>query len=411
MPTIQEPREARPFLPYDVPMIYRLTPHGISLDSAMRLTRGINTVEGAVMSAVPLADLGTPTFVIRGGEMDGFIGQFRHKSGDVHAHLTFIAPEPDSDEGEREWLALLDTMVNHAAKRGASRLHAETEENSPAHEVMVRAGFSTIARQQIWGRMPEAIGTEPDTSYWRPAAEQDSIGIMSLYHLVVPRIVAQAEPPLELKTGTALVLERDGRIMGWLGVQKGSSGIYLIPCLHSDLAMEAEPILNEALYLLKGADKNPVFIPIRRYHGWLESALVNLRFESGYREAVMARQAEVRVEKPAFALSRYTVRAAVASVGVSGSVPDRARRFSGEYVVEFSGQFWSQSSGRLSGRFSNQPITHFSSGSATIDAGHLYAENPTKHLTRNTAHSLHADRADASVQPNSSKERHGISDH
>src|SRR5215475_3640340 len=82
--------EVRPFLPIDLPLIRRLAPLGVSFDSMTSLTRGMHTLGDAVWSAVPLADLGTPTFVMRQDDR-AYVAQFRHKSGGQHAHLTFIA--------------------------------------------------------------------------------------------------------------------------------------------------------------------------------------------------------------------------------------------------------------------------------------------------------------------------------
>ena len=86
--------EARLFLPIDLPLLRRLTPFGVSFNSATSLTRGIHTRGGCGLGIVPLADLGTPTFVIRDGDGD-YVAQFRHKAGDQHAHIVFIAPDLD----------------------------------------------------------------------------------------------------------------------------------------------------------------------------------------------------------------------------------------------------------------------------------------------------------------------------
>src|SRR5262249_16409035 len=118
--------EVRPFLPIDLPLIRRLAPLGVSFDSMTSLTRGMKTPADAVWSAVPLADLGTPAFVM-GQDDRAYVAQFRHKSGAQHAHVTFIAPDLDV-YGELAWLQLLDTMTQYAGRRGALTLKAEVAE-------------------------------------------------------------------------------------------------------------------------------------------------------------------------------------------------------------------------------------------------------------------------------------------
>src|SRR5438132_2454797 len=64
----------------------------LSLHDALPiLTRGSHSLEGAMWSAVPLTDLGTPTFVLRDGD-NAYVAQFRHRGGSPHAHITFFAP-------------------------------------------------------------------------------------------------------------------------------------------------------------------------------------------------------------------------------------------------------------------------------------------------------------------------------
>ena len=115
--------EARPILPIDLPLVRRLAAHGVSLDSATNLTRGPHTLEGALWSSVPLADFGTPTFVLRDSET-AYVAQFRHRNGDSQAHITFIAPDV-SLCGDSGWLSLIDSMTQAAGRRGATMLKAE----------------------------------------------------------------------------------------------------------------------------------------------------------------------------------------------------------------------------------------------------------------------------------------------
>src|SRR5215468_12122225 len=179
--------EARPFLPIDLPLVRRLTLHGLSLDSATSLTRGVHILEGAVWGSVPLTDLGTSTFVLRSIDKrydKNFVAQFRHKAGAQHAHIVFIAPDLEYHIDRLAWLQLLDTMVAAAGRRGALTLNAEVDENSAAFEVLREAGYAVYARQSIWRHAPDSIPADRDLL--RPETDQDAIAISALVAHVVP---------------------------------------------------------------------------------------------------------------------------------------------------------------------------------------------------------------------------------
>lgn len=290
--------EARPFLPIDLPMVRRLIPSGVSLDPITNLTRGANTMEGAVWGAVPLAYLGTPTFVIRADEI-GYVAQFRHKAGDPHAHIVFIAPDLDQRHSESAWLHLLDAMVVAAGRRGAHTLNAEVEESSAAFEVLQQAGFATFARQEIWQRGPTSL-LQSEPGLVRPSTDHDTIGIQALYASVVPRLVMQADALPDGKHG-GLVFEHQGRIVGYFAVYTGKYGIYVQPFLNADsCADRIDTILAAMLDQLPRADRINVYLCVRRYQMWLREALNVLGFEPCISQAVMVKRTTCLIEHPVF---------------------------------------------------------------------------------------------------------------
>jgi len=308
--------EARLFLPIDLPLLRRLTPFGVSFDSATSLTRGIHTVEGAVWGSVPLADLGTPTFVIRHRSGD-YVAQFRHKAGDQHAHIVFIAPDLDRCDSDTAWLHLLDAMVYAAGKRGALTLNAEVSETTSAFAVLRQAGFAVYARQEIWKRDPGAAPAVPN-SVLRVETPGDDFGVNTLYASVVPRLVLQADAPPETGRG-GLIYECDGRILAYLQVQEGKCGIYIHSFVHPDAYSQTESILAETLSRVPRVDRLPVYFRVRRYQDWLRGSLSAVGFESWASQAVMVKHTACRVEHP-------VLRTAHALEGVVPALP-RHNRF------------------------------------------------------------------------------------
>jgi hypothetical protein len=295
--------EARPFLPIDFPLIRRITPNGVSLDSTMNLTRGGQTLEGAVWSAVPLADLGMPTFVLRAGDRN-YAAQFRHKLGDPHAHIVFIAPDIEQYADTTAWFQLIDTMVVAAGKRGALTLNAEVDESGLAFEVLREAGFSLYMRQTIWHRAANALACG-ETSLLRPETDRDSIGIHALCASVIPRMVCQAGGLPEL--GNGFVYEEHGHVSAYLAVQEGKCGIYIQPFMRPEIYDRAGEILSSLWAMLPRADKLPMYVCVRRYHEWLQGTLTTLDFQPWARQAVMVKHLTSRVEQAQW--SRERVRA------------------------------------------------------------------------------------------------------
>ncbi|MEP7288184.1 MAG: hypothetical protein ABI947_20710 [Chloroflexota bacterium] len=287
--------EARFILPHDLPLVRRLASQGVSFDSATSLTRGPHTLEGALWNALPLTDLGMPTFVMRNGD-NAYVAQFRHKSGEQHAHITFIAPDVNL-YGESAWLALLDAMTMAAGRRGAFTLNAEVAETGVPFVILREAGFAVYARQEIWKREPRLISTDV-TDVLRPATAQDSWAISSLYSSVVPRLVLQADALPEYGHG-GLVYEENGQILGYLSIQEGKYGLYVQSLLHPDAYHQSRMIIAALLARLPRVERLPLYWPVRRYQEWLNGPLNDMGFDAWSSQAVMVKHTVYRLEQPA----------------------------------------------------------------------------------------------------------------
>jgi hypothetical protein len=289
--------DVRPFLPIDLPLVRRLTPQGIGFDSATSLTRGIHTLEGAVWGSVPLGDLGTPTFVLRSDEND-YVAQFRHRTGEQHAYIVFVAPDLEHCGGDSAWLQLLDAMVSAAGRRGALTLNAEVGETTAEFAVLRQSGFAVYARQEIWKREPGPVRQETDVQL-RPEADVDTFGIHSLYASVVPRLVLQADAPPETSRD-GLIYERDGQILAYLLAQEGKCGIYIRSFVHPEIYDQTQAILTAVLRHLPHAERLPVYFCVRRYQDWLRGSLSALDFDTWVSQAVMVRHTACRLEQAAY---------------------------------------------------------------------------------------------------------------
>jgi hypothetical protein len=291
--------EPKPLTPLDLPLVRRVIPQRLALDTAAALMRGMPGLEDVLLSSVPLADLGSPTLVIRNEDGGGGVGQFRLRSDKTVAHLTFLAPEPQESESHI-WALLLDALVFEAGRRGAHLISAEVPEGHWVGDLFRTAGFAVYSRQVILRRKPgmPLVGADPDLL--RPEHARDAIGLSALQVNTVPRLLLQAEP-VPAADCTGLVYERDGQIAGYLAVAEGKTGIVIKPYFHPEVYDQAAAILVAALAHLPRSALLPVYVYARAYQDWLRGVLERVEFESWMQQALMVKHTLVRVERLEFA--------------------------------------------------------------------------------------------------------------
>lgn len=290
--------EPRSVTPLDLPLVRRVISQHLPLDISAALSRGISGMEDALLSSVPLTDLGAPTMVLRQGEK-AYVGQFRQSADKTVAHLTFLAPEP-GEADVYEWTRLLEAITFEAGKRGAHLVKAEVAENHPVFAAFRIAGFAVYARQVILRRSPghpaNVNGHRNGNFVLRPQCERDAIPVATLYANTVPRLLQQVEPPPG-PDSSGLIYERDGQIAGYLAVIEGKSGIVIKPYFHPEVYDEAAEIIMSALKWIARAEQQPVYLYARAYQDWLRGALERVEFEPWTHQALMVKYALVRVER------------------------------------------------------------------------------------------------------------------
>jgi hypothetical protein len=261
------------------------------------LAKGGNPLEAALLAAVPLADLGLPTLILREDD-HGYLGQIRHRAGDRHAHLACLAPIPRQEDNC--WLSLIDGLVQTAGRRGAHFLRAEVPEHEEvALQILRRAGFMVVARQTLFRHAPHQPihAGYPQRVSLRWATDDDTSRILHLQESLVPALVHHAEPSLEKADFEGLVVEtlQEGRLVGYLDVIEGRSGIVLKPFMHPDIfEEEAARIFATAIRSLPKAERLPVYFCIMSYQEWLKTSCTVLELEEGERQVIFLKYTTVR---------------------------------------------------------------------------------------------------------------------
>jgi hypothetical protein len=273
----------------------RLARQSICLDTQTRLTLGEINLARALLASLPVEVSGRPTYILHNQHGMG-IGQMRHRSGDLHAHITYLAPTP-SDDDFALWLTLLDGLAHVAGVRGAADVVAEVDDNSPALEVLRAAGFVLYTRQDIWRR--EASPSAQPCAPGRLAARRDAFEIATLYNSIVPGLIQQVEPsPAEADACYVLAGGQPGE-QGFVAAWRGARGVLIDVYIHPGAADRAHEVIGGALARLP-AHRILVYCRTRPYQVSLGGALEAHGFEWLCRQALMVRHTAARIGKHVF---------------------------------------------------------------------------------------------------------------
>ncbi|MBN1287351.1 MAG: hypothetical protein JXB47_18265 [Anaerolineae bacterium] len=292
-----ENKPVRGFLLSDVPFVRRVAPQGVSLDTVTGLTRGLNPINEAFLSALPLSDFGMPTYILRDGD-EGLVGLLRHKEGAQQAYIAYLAPDLDKGADEACWLGLVEGLVQAAGRRGAHILNAEVDPGSQTFVALREAGFVTFSRQDIWRRTAAYVGTPP-ARLLRPAVDADVVGVTALYVNTVPHLAQQAIPPPEAGERGLVHYNDDGHAMGYLTIFKGQRGVLIRPLLHPEAYEQTADLIADALTRFAPAERTPVYCVVQSYQQWLREPLASAGFTLWARQAVMGKHTVRRAKDPA----------------------------------------------------------------------------------------------------------------
>jgi hypothetical protein len=218
------------------------------------------------------------------------IGQISYVNGSAYARLSYLAPENSLEAVDLS--ALLDFMALQVGKEGAFHILADVDESSQVYPLLRRAGFAIFARQVIWRLDGKAIGDEDPVS-WRPCRSGDVIGAHSLYSNVVPGLIQQVEP-LPKRGLKGYVHFQHGELRAFVELKYGRNGIWVQPFVHPD-AESFDRHLIQLLRQLPGRSGRPLYICVRSYQSWLESAIAETGAQSGPQQAVMVRHLSVNL--------------------------------------------------------------------------------------------------------------------
>jgi len=289
--------ETRPITLVDLPVLRRLSGHGVVLDSDIGITQDAYETSSAYWTSI-LFNRGTYTLLARSPQ-EQLMGQFRYRPEDVNAHLLYLAPDLDHLADDGILLHMLDAMAKEAGKHGAHALIAEVNTDDRLFEMMRQARFACYMRQTLWRHDPVHAQEQV------PLTEEcgnDQIGIMSLICHTIPTLQQSVTTPSSEMQG--LVYRREGHVEAYIAYSEGKSGVYVLPFIHPNMMPKARDILTSAIARMARASKVPIFVNVRSYQGWLGDVMRDMNFTPFAEQAVMVRHIAAGVRLANFARTK-----------------------------------------------------------------------------------------------------------
>jgi hypothetical protein len=294
----------RPFDLRDLALVSQIEHQGTPLFAELALTRHPRLLQSALAGFFSLNSHGVHTYVLReendAARLNGLI-QMRNRGDRRYGVVSYIAPSPDHNHRTADiWGHLLDHVSAQAGKLGTQHLIAEAPEDSPALELLQRAGFAVYLRQDILRLVRNRL-TIPAEPLMRPCEARDRWGVQQLYANTVPRLAQLAEGPPRLYRSGALrcyVLEDQMEIVAYLQVRRGPNGAWFNVFVHPRVEKKASAVIEYGLSLFGSNWNAPIYCCVRRYQEWLHRPLEALGFESFGATAVMVKHLVRLIDEP-----------------------------------------------------------------------------------------------------------------
>lgn len=202
--------------------------------------------------------------------------------------------------GERSTVlpAVVDAVARHLYSRGVPRLFARCQDE--AREELSELGFRPLAREYVFtGRARPIPESEPLPGDGRYRMPQDAWPIHQLESEITPPLVRQLEGLTSMewsqgrKSVSEIVVERDGRVVAWIGWGSGRmSGTHQLGLLvHPSHAELAGPLLEHVLNSIP--DGTTLMARVRDYQPETVNALAEAGLEIVAEEILMVRHGRV----------------------------------------------------------------------------------------------------------------------
>ncbi|MFN2464483.1 MAG: hypothetical protein ABR573_11360 [Candidatus Dormibacteria bacterium] len=212
--------------------------------------------------------------------------------------------------------ALIDHLCSEAMGMGVARIYVRIPEGHAVGESFKAHGFVPYARDRVFYRGDTSPDSELDPPEGlRAATRKDGLALFTLYLAATPRAVSQVEAPdyrqwralnevewlhrFGRRGNRSLVLERNGEVVAWLGVEVGSPGRPHTVATMTRLDQQGDGTMEQALLAeaLRGLSGHAsgAWCNVRSYDTLTTRMLQDAGFEALAGQDLLVREMRSRV--------------------------------------------------------------------------------------------------------------------
>lgn len=272
---------------YDWPYVFKHRRQLACLDNVLLLTHGAPFNLTHFLFAIrPTDHLYTGVYQPAEGDAKS-VGQVYHSSKVSSAHINYLL---QPDDGEPQGIvSLLEGLVKQAGSWGAKQVVADLGTDSPWFASFRHAGFSVLAKQQVFKCLIPEKTTSNGENRWRRWTSGDIHAMRCLYHTLVPPLVQPVEPLTRRETLGLVYYDEKGDLQAYADLVYGPLGVWVGPVILPQATEEIAGLLKGMIEAIPDCNGRSIYVTTRSYQPWVEHALLDLSAAPGPEQALLVR--------------------------------------------------------------------------------------------------------------------------
>jgi hypothetical protein len=277
----------RSILWYEWPYVFKHRRQLTCLDNILLLTRGRPfTLTHFLFAIRPTDHLYTGVYQPADGG-DKSVGQVYQSAKVSGAHINYLLQPEDGDP--QSLMPLFEGLVKQAGSWGAKQVVADLDTNSPWFVYFRQAGFSVLAKQQVFKcQAPENTEANGDNR-WRIWTSADIHAMRCLYHTLVPPLVQPVEPLTRRETLGLVYYDEKGGLQAYADLVYGPLGVWVLPVVLPQEKEGIAALLKGMIEALPDRNGRSIYVTARSYQPWVEHALLDLSAAPGQDQVLLVK--------------------------------------------------------------------------------------------------------------------------
>ena len=203
------------------------------------------------------------------------------------AHINFLLQPGDTNP--HCLVPLLEGLVKQAGGWGAKQVVADIFTDSAFFGQFRQAGFSVLAKQNVYKCSPSGRAERHNGGNWRIWSSADISMMRCLYHTLVPPLVQPVEPLTRRDMLGLVYYDQKGDLQAYADLVYGPAGVWVLPIVHQQTKIDITELLGQLLQALPERKGRPIYVTSRSYQPWVEHALLDLSVDAFPEQALLVR--------------------------------------------------------------------------------------------------------------------------